>query len=561
MKLGLGLGLPFVIRTSGGGFSATVFVDSVAGDDGNDGLTADTPFQTLSAINYVNSMRIKLKRGSVFRERLGATGITRVTAEDYGAGQLPVLDCTDVVVGTWTQPDAGGNPNVWAITLPNSTDIQGNFASMWEDNVRLLFQPARSDVNSTPGSFCITGSAVGNYGVTTTTFEIHTSGSDNPNTNGSVYEYPSRDAGIAAGENWTIRNLRARRNGHNNGSIAMGTGSKAYGCIAEDGVKHNWYVGLNTELYDCIVFNCDYPHPDRDGWTGFVSHETDANGATSIYERCKVVLPKEILEWKIANSGQGLTAFYAHSDGAEGHDWAEISYTDCVVANTETAFSSANVVSFENTRARIAGCNYGIKMANGLVTDPWIYQNEGFLLQRAIETGNGDNFIDGARIHSSTDENTGHIYNISTTGQTFVTRSVLCRTSPGGTGYQYFIRSEGPGISVTGCIIHGQNTGFGEGGINSPSVQAADFNSYGSGTLDFEVNGNTYDTVDDYFAAVQPTFEANSVQFSAVNIPVTDAANGDFTITLASGLDPDVFGCERFPTYETIPDAVTIAAM
>ena len=90
-----------------------LYVDSVNGDDGNDGLTRATAKQTLTAINALgeDDCTYNIARGSRFHERPGFMTGDYALIRAYGSGNKPILDASLPVSGTWTQH--GTYTNVW----------------------------------------------------------------------------------------------------------------------------------------------------------------------------------------------------------------------------------------------------------------------------------------------------------------------------------------------------------------------------------------------------------------------------------------------------------------
>lgn len=86
------------------------YIDSRAGSDSNNGLSAESPLRTLSAAGRLGLLpgdSLLLRRGSVFSsealqlENLGKVGFEPVTVDCYGEGHRPVIDCNGE--GLWYQ--------------------------------------------------------------------------------------------------------------------------------------------------------------------------------------------------------------------------------------------------------------------------------------------------------------------------------------------------------------------------------------------------------------------------------------------------------------------------
>src|SRR5687767_14240573 len=129
---GLGIGKNRYWGSGGPSFTSTIFVSN-SGNDANNGLTSATAKETIAGIPLESGMRIMLARGSVWHEELNLEGLTEVQIDAYGVGQIPVLDASDPVAGTWVVD--GVEPNVYNLTLAHDGG-DGLYLSLWEDGIR-----------------------------------------------------------------------------------------------------------------------------------------------------------------------------------------------------------------------------------------------------------------------------------------------------------------------------------------------------------------------------------------------------------------------------------------
>lgn len=193
--IGIGIG-PTFLRGGAGGVTFNVYVDSANGDDGNDGLTLATAFETLDVAETAllaigNGASLALVRGSDWRDSVSLGSTTGVSVGVVGSGDVPVIRCTDVATG-WTQPDAGTYPNVWY--LPNwisELDSSNYRLAAYEDGYELPNVASLALVNATEGRSFITTSPDGDDAI-----YIHATGSGDPNSNGKAYEVSKRVSGI-----------------------------------------------------------------------------------------------------------------------------------------------------------------------------------------------------------------------------------------------------------------------------------------------------------------------------------------------------------------------------
>ena len=95
----------------------TYFIDSVGGDDANDGLTTSAPFKTYASREFTGGDTVLFKRGSVIRDALIARNGNEqapITYDAYGEGDSPVF-LGSVPVGDpdrWVEE----NPSLWRYT-------------------------------------------------------------------------------------------------------------------------------------------------------------------------------------------------------------------------------------------------------------------------------------------------------------------------------------------------------------------------------------------------------------------------------------------------------------
>lgn len=544
-----------------------VFVDSVGGSDANDGKTSLTAKQTIAGVTLASGQIINLKRGSKWREQLDISAYTGMRVTDYGSGVLPILDCSDVIPNSgWTQPNVGTYPNVWQVTVNSGALIATMWASIWVNNVRLKFVNGIAAVNPTAGTFTVLGSSTGAYGATTTTLQIYST--TNPNSDGKTYEYAARNYGCATGSGHVVQNIHTRRNAHNNGSYISATNVQTTGCIFEDGSKHNAYCSPGSVMTNCIAWKCDWQAAERDGWIGIVAHTPTATGVeTATFIGCQVVVEKATLDSLL----NGITGFYCHTSGDPGNLWGRVTYQDCSASYCQSAFSANDCLGVTHIRTHVKNCTGGItcpdgntdgtngtnKTAVNILTDCWVEEGDAEMVQRSLLPGGASTTIDGLRVWLLTGNDDGMLYGFA--NSVTIRRSVFTRGTPG-TNYMQYIRMP----SVTNClfqnnVLWGPNTGFGESLIWIGNA-SMDHNAYAGGNSDMAVNGLSSKLAAYMTAAQAAGSEVGSVSY-ATGDPFTNSAAGDFSLKVASGLDPSTFGLQRFPTYNTLLTTAAIAAM
>lgn len=561
-KVTTGRGVP-IVQVAHGGIpvrfigSTDLFVDSVGGSNANNGLTTSTPKQTIAGIPMANNVTINLKRGSSWRETLDTTAYTGVSVKDYGSGVLPILDCADVIPNAgWTQPNVGTYPNVWQITVTNNPALSGNFASIWVNGVRLKFVNGIANVNPTVGTFTILGSSNGQYGATTTTYQVNTG--TNPNSDGKTYEWAARNYGFVGANAVTVSNIHTKRNAHNNGSFVPGANAIATGCIFEDGSKHNAYFSPGSTVTNCIAWKCDWQAAERDGWIGMVAHNNINTGVEQVnFIGCQVLTDKNVFDARL----NGITGFYVHTGGTS--QWKNISYTDCTVTYCDPAFSGTDCNSVTHVRSHVKHCPTGITTPSqgaGLVntlTDCWVEEGD-YQVQRGVQPASGT-VMDGLRTWGLNGGNDGMVY-YAGTGAITVTRSAFARVGTTASGYFQMLRaSTSTAAVVKGNVIWGDNTGFGDQ-LLWLGTGNLDHNAYGYIHADCQANGSALLEPPAYLTGAQGAGQETGSLSISTN-PYTNAAAGDFSLTAGSGLNTSVFGLARFPTYQTILTSAAIAAM
>ena len=269
------------------GLAYTLYVDSVAGDDLNDGSAAGAPVQTLArAVELAgdNSI-IGLKRGGVWRESLDLSTLTAPTVALYGSsGDAPEITGADVV-DTWTA--VGGTTNVWTADVAHDSSGTSRFR-VFEDGVQLLRVADQATCDATPGSFVKVLASAG----TPATIKIHTTNSDNPNSNGSTYEVTVRQSGIIGPHNTTLIGVTTGRVLSNNGSIDLvnTTNGTLNRTLAIWGSKHNLGMGSGLAV-DCIAVFADATIAEELSNSQFVAFLDDGTDETAILRRCGVIGP------------------------------------------------------------------------------------------------------------------------------------------------------------------------------------------------------------------------------------------------------------------------------
>lgn len=523
------------------------YVDSVNGSDASSGLTAAAAKQTIASLGYIFSgMRIHLARGASWREQLRSVE-ANVVVSAYGSGRLPILDGADVVAaGAWTK--TAGRTNIWqaTVTVP---DPSGLYPSLWENAVRLRWIASLDllDAESlvSAARFYVTLAA------TTITLYVNR----DPTTNGKTYETAVRMYGVdLSGANCVVSDTHTKRQLHNNGSLVLtGQGSRADRCLAEDGTKHNLFIGANGVAEDCIAWKSDWA--DRTDVTAFVGFTSNGVGKTARFSRCIVVRDPAQAD----PAGMGFIGFYCHTSGA-GQEWDTVTYDDCAVYGATEAYSVNDATNFVTNRCYADESILGFRSrAIGTVTvrDPWIKWAAGNTRATAYSfdqtSGAAVGSIEGLRCYvADTLTAAGQIH--VQAGVFTSRRNVFARAAKtGGFGPGVYSTASGT-VSSTYNITKGFPRGINIVGT-SPEV---DFNVYDTNSQSMIYNNIQYELVSEYRTA-NPTIDVGSV----IGDPLlADPASGDFNLQGGSPAIALGAGLERPSiTYTAIPSAAALAAL
>jgi sugar lactone lactonase YvrE len=249
------------------------YVDSVAGSDGNNGLSMASPVQTITgllALSPQSGSTIYLKRGSVFNGsnapdvqrglgwamlNLSDAFLTNISVRAYGSGPEPIFDCADYmpVTGwtaygsrTWTRSIAIGHGNIGLGTTA-LTGTGEEQVSVWDLNAtgpettHLRVRTSAAAVDANPGSFY--------YDVTNSVLYVSPYADAAPA--GGQIAVAMRDTGIMLGAEADVEDIQAQRCLDNNGTISVGRSSTVRRCLILDAGRHNILIGSG------LIDNCD----------------------------------------------------------------------------------------------------------------------------------------------------------------------------------------------------------------------------------------------------------------------------------------------------------------
>lgn len=195
----------------------TFYVSSSVGKDTNDGLSEATPKATISSIASKKNVRIRLKCGDVFYERM--FGYRGSIIENYGKGARPVL-CGFKVLKNHNAWVSEGD-NIWSLDLSVESNFYGYLKSRSSNkatvnNVGLIYQIENDKVFGhlvkskelmhENGDFYTSDQHVLSHFEKQPFSKLYCFTQDNPRQMGEI-AFSMYDPGISSMNNCTIRNI------------------------------------------------------------------------------------------------------------------------------------------------------------------------------------------------------------------------------------------------------------------------------------------------------------------------------------------------------------------
>jgi hypothetical protein len=267
------------------------YVDSVNGNDSNNGETPAMAFKSLTSIPALtNGQSVGLADGSDWTDAslfigIASDPVSNVTVAAYGSGAAPIIDSSKVI-STSSIVAVAGQPGLYEATTtgPGSSwatpygnfGITGPWINVWEcksapctppatggNDYNLLNQTSVASATSILGSYYVQGmtnSAAPSQGAT---FTLYFSASDgtNPATNGYTYTYSAAPIGLEIyGQNAHVMGIHTKKNADNDGSIVIngdGNSPTITNVIADQGGKHNMFVPGGA-VVNSSTFNDEY---------------------------------------------------------------------------------------------------------------------------------------------------------------------------------------------------------------------------------------------------------------------------------------------------------------
>jgi hypothetical protein len=256
--LGLSLGIwPTILGRSAPALEPDIFVDSVNGNNSNDGLTLGSALQTLAAAqtavtNSGDGTVLALVRGSYWREQYTPTvnNLTIMTAGDLG-DPMPVIDGADIATGWTEHVDGGSFPDIWQVSWSRSsaTTTGSEYLGLWADGVRPRAASSLADLQANGGWMPLS--------FTTQNTTVYIKSVADPNSSGVVYEITKRHYAFN-GHGTTIGTPKSAQTyqgpielkrcvGHYN-VMSQGAGSASKLLLREGNIHHSVSEGNQTDV-------------------------------------------------------------------------------------------------------------------------------------------------------------------------------------------------------------------------------------------------------------------------------------------------------------------------
>ncbi len=320
------------------------YVDSVAGNDANSGRFAGAALRTVGAVlpRIAAGDSVGLARGSHWREQFTVPA-DRVQVLAYGAGNPPLLDCSDAIPSqAWGKTP--GQTAVYQCSVTHDVALGKTFIGCWENAALLQWKTSVADVDSAPGSYTLSDTSASP--ASPVTLYVHALDHSNPAANGGTYEYSSRGSGLSASgrTGCQIRGIQTCRNLHNDGSLVLGPFNTASDCVASDGQYHNVFVSQGCRLTNVVASGAYHPVA-----MGLFIWDPVANGEDLYFESCQALLASY-------RPGMG-GGFGGHGTGALG----TVTFKNCTAQNCDIGFGAglATTVVVDGC-ATLGACSYNV---------------------------------------------------------------------------------------------------------------------------------------------------------------------------------------------------------
>jgi peptidoglycan hydrolase-like protein with peptidoglycan-binding domain len=302
------------------------YVDSINGNDSNNGASPSKAFKTIgkvTGLGMTSGETIGLANNSWWREGISLNNTSHILVGSYGTGTMPLLDESNIITGT----DAYGNSSTTAWTNTTGTTWQatvytnsGGWVNFWKNNTYVPQASSLANCESSVSSYWVSSENGG-----TITLYYNSGSVSNPGSDGNLYEYSARVAGIAGfgdGAMYdTVIGIRVRRSLNNNGGIDLGNYAMVLNSEADDGTKHNILVGDGSVVNNLTLHNAWY---NGQGSSLFVFFADNTQGAGVTVNGLTATM--DVYD-------QTVEGIYGHYTGGSGFG-PNVAFTNVTCTNT-----------------------------------------------------------------------------------------------------------------------------------------------------------------------------------------------------------------------------------
>jgi hypothetical protein len=498
-------------------FDNRYYVSKQLGDDNNTGRSENDPFKTFAKVVSVveNGDFVYIRSGETFYESLQfSNSIDSITVTSYGAGRYPIINGADIIT-SWSK--TGGYTNIYEADV-TTENVDEDEHPVYENNETLISATSLANLDATAGAYFATINSP-----TSVTIYLHTTDSDNPSSNGNVYEVPVRDV-LEAGDHVRFSRIHGVKSLNRAGMASTYRYGEKRELIVEDGTGHNeinaggiieGVTALNAKLQAASTF--------------FVSYDATPQSLRATYNHCYAINTRE-------NEDIDQSGFYAHGTG--NNEWQYVAFINCGVSRLSTVANPVadSVIIKDGVFLNVENISLSNSNVDGRGSYQDIQGNQLLIVGDVVSAmpEKGQFYNNGVYITGSSST---HAFS-STVTDTLDLRNNTFYISDG----RSFIR-QGAGTSGTEKCSNYNNIYFGRPGSFyhvevAASGYSGDYNIYfaknngGTNLIQVEVGGVTYTTLASFQAAV-PGHEENSVYLTpdqAKYFWAGDPATGDFRI-------------------------------
>lgn len=348
----------------------TIYVDATAGNDSSTGATQAAAVQTLAKVNTLleNNATVYLKRGQTFRGTIFIDLVNGITVDAYGTGKHPILEGTEPITkANFTLTSGQTNTYQVAWTIPDTTitNCSEMGARVWEVSggveTALTQRATIAAVEANPGSYF--------SDLTNNLLYVHSSNSSSPVSNSFVYEACKYAGGIQAATNrsggtrdHTVKNIRTKRHGANNGGIVLGQECSIINCVCEWGGKHHAFLSSGT--IDTL-----YLYKGKAAQNPMIFYATDAfsGGSQSLF----------VSNLKVIDVDDATGAvIYCHLNS--GEQYITVQFDDCAIVrpNKTSGYNWGSL--FESEKVILNNClSIGGEIGLGIDSNPDLVEING----------------------------------------------------------------------------------------------------------------------------------------------------------------------------------------